>query len=255
MNLRAIVFDYFGTLTVATPAAVRRAGAARVATVLGVDPELFSATISSTFTERSTGRFGDLRQTMEWLAWRCGGRPSEGQVTEACTVRSEIEGTYARQVRADAVATLRFLRDRGLRIGVISDCTHELPELWPSLAVAPWVDAAVFSVTMGERKPHPSLYRAACAGLEVGIDEVVYVGDGGSNELSGARALGIPAVRLVADDAVGALVYDAEDEWTGPVIDGLAALSDRPMAELFGLPESVSDNQRRQPATPTSDDS
>ena len=92
----------------------------------------------------------------------------------------------------DAVTTLRCLRDRGLRIGVVSDCTHELPEAWPDLAVAPWVDATVFSVVIGERKPHPSLYLSACAGLGVGPDEVVYVGDGGSNELSGARALGIP---------------------------------------------------------------
>jgi putative hydrolase of the HAD superfamily len=234
--VKAVIFDYFGTLTVATEASTRRAGAERVAVALGVDPSQFFQTITSTFTERSTGRAGDMRQTMAWVAERCGGQPSAAQLDAACAVRRTVEATYARKTRPDAAATLRLLRERGLRIGVISDCTHELPELWSDLAVAPWVDATVFSVVVGERKPHPSLYRSVCAQLGVPLDEVVYVGDGGSNELTGARSLGIPAVRLVADDGIAALVYDPESEWTGPVISRLSELTTRSLAAVFGLP-------------------
>ncbi len=236
VNVRAVIFDYFGTLTVATDAATRRAGAERVAVALGVDPNRYFSTVTSTFTERSTGRAGDMRQTMAWVAERCGSRPSGPQLDAACTVRRAVEATYARETRPDAVITLRLLRDRGLRIGVISDCTHELPEMWPDLAVAPWVDATVFSVVVGERKPHPSLYLAVCAQLGVPLQGVVYVGDGGSNELTGARSLGIPAVRLVADDAVAALVYDPESEWSGPVISRLGELTSQSLASVFGLP-------------------
>ena len=158
MNVKAVIFDYFGTLTLATGASTRRAGAERVAAALGVDPSLYFEAVTSTFTERSTGRAGGMRQTMAWLAERCGGRPSEAQLDAACAVRRVVEATYAGKTRQDAVATLRRLHHRGLLIGVISDCTHELPELWPDLPVAPWVDATVFSVVLGKRKPHPSLY-------------------------------------------------------------------------------------------------
>jgi putative hydrolase of the HAD superfamily len=239
VNVRAVLFDYFGTLTVATEASTRREGAGRVAGALGVDPSQHFDVITSTFTERSTGRAGDMRQTMAWVAERCGGRPSEAQLDAACAVRRGVEATYARKTRDDAVTTLRRLRDRGLRIGVISDCTHELPEAWPDLPVAPWVDATVFSVVLGERKPHPSLYLSVCAQLGVPAHEVVYVGDGGSNELTGARSLGIPAVRLVADDGRAALVYDPESEWTGPVISRLSELVTRPLDSVFGLVEGV----------------
>ena len=97
--------------------------------------------------------------------------------------------------------TLRWLRQQGLLVGVVSDCTHELPELWPSLPVARFVDGAVFSVLIGHRKPHLSLYQSVCRQLGIAPFEAIYVGDGGSNELTGAVAAGIPAIRLVSKDA------------------------------------------------------
>jgi putative hydrolase of the HAD superfamily len=234
VNPKAVIFDYYGTLTVATAAAARRAGADRVAAELGVPADLHFATLSSTFTERSTGQCGDMRATMSWVADRCGRHPSDAQLDAACRVRSEIEGGYARMVREDTVDVLRHLRDQGLRVGVVSDCTHELPELWETLPVAPWVDATVFSVVTGCRKPHPSMYTAACTLLGITPSEGVYVGDGGSNELSGARSVGMPAARLLAEDADGALVYDREQGWTGPVIGSLTALTSGTLSSVFG---------------------
>jgi putative hydrolase of the HAD superfamily len=225
MSLGAVIFDYYGTLTVSASAAVRRSGVGRVADALGVPADLLFDSISSTFTERATGRRGDMMATMSWLAERCGHRPSGVQLRAACSVRTEIERGYASTVRPDAVTTLRFLRQNRLRLGVVSDCTHELPDFWTSLPVAPLIDATVFSVVVGERKPHPSLYSSVCGQLGVAPSDAVYVGDGGSCELTGATAAGIRAIRLVAEDAAAALVYDAEPDWTGPVIHSLTELT------------------------------
>jgi putative hydrolase of the HAD superfamily len=230
LGLRAVLFDYNGTLTVSASAAARRSGVARVADALGVPADALFETISSTFTERATGRCGDMAATMAWVADRCGHRPSDVELKAACSLRTEIEREYASMLRSDAIETLRLVRERGLRVGIISDCTHELPEVWASLDVAPLVDATVFSVVIGERKPHPSLYRTACGKLGIAPSEAIYVGDGGSNELSGAVAVGIPAIRLVAEDAADALVYDAEQGWTGPVIHNLSALGTEPLS-------------------------
>lgn len=225
IDVNAVVFDYFGTLTVHASDSARRSGVHRVASKLGVPPGLLSEAIFSTFTERATGRVGDVSATMKWLAQVCGYEATSAQIADACAERARIEEEYARMVRPEAIATLRWLRARGLRIGVVSDCTHELPDCWTSLAVAPWVDATVFSIEMGERKPHPSLYMAASQRLGVAPTETIYVGDGGSNELSGAEAVGMSAIRLVAADAAGALVYDPERDWTGPVVNSLTAFT------------------------------
>jgi putative hydrolase of the HAD superfamily len=217
----AVVFDYYGTLTVSTPAATRREGAERVAAKLGVPAEAYFEVLLGSFTERSTGVCGDLRATLQWVAERCGHEPTGVELDAACRERRIIEADYAAMLRPEAVPTLRSLQERGVRVGVVSDCTHELPEVWADLPVAGFVDAVVFSVVAGRRKPHPSLYRQVCAGLDVDLPHALYIGDGGSNELTGARAVGMTAVQLVAVDSAGALVYDAEKAWTGPVIDRL----------------------------------
>ena len=54
VNVKAVIFDYFGTLTLASGASTRRAGAERVAAALGVDPSVYFEAVTSTFTERST---------------------------------------------------------------------------------------------------------------------------------------------------------------------------------------------------------
>src|SRR5947209_15661719 len=124
--MKAVVFDFFGTLAVSAAAATRRAGAARIAATLGIPAERLHQAIAATFTERATGACGDLEQTMRWLAERCGCSPTDDQLARACLIRRETESIYARALRPESEPTLRALRDRGLRIGLISDCTHEL---------------------------------------------------------------------------------------------------------------------------------
>jgi putative hydrolase of the HAD superfamily len=231
-GLRAVVFDFYGTLTVSASVSARRDGAGRVAGALGVPAESFFEQLSSTFTERATGRCGDLVETMAWLAHRCGCTPTDEQLAAACAERRATEKTYAQMLRRDSTQTLLRLKEHSLRIGVVSDCTHELPECWGGLPIAELVDAVVFSIEAGQRKPHPSLYRAICHQLGVTPAEALYVGDGGSNELSGAMAVGFIAVQLAAEDAAEALVYDKESDWSGPVIRRLTDLVSGPSSLL-----------------------
>jgi len=219
---RAVVFDFYGTLSVSATVAARRAGAARIAAALGIPAETWHEAIATTFTQRATGACGDLERTMRWLADRCAVSPSPAQLAEACTIRIETETVYARQLRADAEPTLRELHDLGVKIGLLSDCTHELPEIWPSLPVAPYVDATVFSVLAGARKPHPTLYEAVTSELNVHPAECLYVGDGGSGELTGAKRAGMAALRLDAPDAADAIIYDADAAWTGTAVASLS---------------------------------
>ena len=221
MSVRAVVFDFYGTLTVSATAAARRAGAARIAAELGIPAERLQEAIATTFTERATGACGDLEQTMRWLAERCGCAPEPDQLAKACDIRRETETVYASALRPEAEPTMRALKERGLQNGLLSDCTHELPDVWPSLAVAPYVDHAVFSVIAGLRKPHPSLYTAVVSALDVAPADCLYVGDGGSGELTGATEAGMTALRLDAPDVADAIVYDADTAWTGRSIRSL----------------------------------
>ena len=59
------------------------------------------------------------------------------------------------------------------------------------------------------------MYAETCDRLGIDPTACLYVGDGGSHELSGATAAGMTAVRLAAADLAGHLAFDVDREWVG----------------------------------------
>ncbi len=220
-----MIFDFFGTLTESVPASERDADHARVAAALGVPVGAYQAALKASWRDRATGRLGDLAATMRWLAEASGAVVDDRTVAAACEIRHTTQQGYLR-LRPEAEPTLRELRNNGFRIGLVSDCTHELPAHWPDLPVAPLVDAPVFSVDVGLKKPDPAIYALVCERLDVDPEECVYVGDGDSNELHGAEAAGMRPLRLLAPDHAGGHVMD-EITWTGASITSLAQVFSR----------------------------
>jgi len=233
---RAVLFDFFGTLT----RCVRRGPQhAVIARKLGCDPEMVRTVLDRTFNSRARGVFGSAESTLRWVTEQAGGRPCRSLVQAAVPAR--VRALRADTVlRRDAVRTLTAIKARGLRTGVISDCTHELPAFLPSLPVAPLLDAHVFSVELGVCKPDPAIYMAACDRLGVDPEDCLYVGDGGSRELTGATAVGMTAVRLDAPDLADHLVFDHDAAFTGLSVTSLTnvlPLLDRgPLPALTGTP-------------------
>jgi len=219
----AVAFDFFGTLTPGTPAEVWLRHATEVAAVIGVDGDSFQRALDETFPERATGALGNLPQTMRALAARLAVQLTGDQIDAACRMRRQVQRRLF-TLRDDALPTIEWLRGRGLRIGVLSDCTIELPESWPELPLSAFVDAAVFSCIAGFRKPDPRLFELFVARLGVDPRSCLYVGDGGGNELTGARAAGMRAVLLAAHDSSSSAVYGKEAGWDGDRISSLDEL-------------------------------
>ncbi len=221
---QAVIFDFFGTLSASATMAERQAGHEEVAAVLGAPVEVYADAIVRTWPERSRGRTGDFAASMRRLAEECGRDIDEETCAAAGAVRRGTQRDLIR-IRPEVEPLLRRLKAGGLRVGVVSDCTHELPELWPGLAIAAYVDAPVFSVEVGLKKPDPAIYLLACERLEVAPAECLYVGDGDSNELAGADAVGMTPRRLLAPDHAAGYVIDPVT-WTGPSISSLTEVED-----------------------------
>ena len=121
-----------------------------------------------------------------------------------------------------AVETISDLRARGLRVGLITVCTDDVPALWPETSFHGLFDAEVFSCSVGLRKPDPRIYLLACEQLGVEPREAMFVGDGANDELAGAERVGMTAVLLERPGE--------EQEWPGRRI--------RSLRELLSLVES-----------------
>jgi putative hydrolase of the HAD superfamily len=214
---RAVVFDFFGTLTRSVQRGPQHAEIARS---LGCDPEAVVDVLDRSFRARARGLFGSAETTLRWVSEQAGGRPEQAQLRAATTARIDALRADTR-LRPDAVTTLYAVKRLGLSTALVSDCTHELPAFLPSLPVAPLLDASIFSVEVGRCKPDPLIYLAVCRELGVLPEQCLYVGDGGSRELTGATQVGMTAVRLAAPDLADHLVFDADAEFTGPAIGSL----------------------------------
>jgi len=221
MSLAAVVFDFFATLTPSTPEAVWQEHTARSAALLGLDAAVWRRALDESWPERATGALGDLPATFRELARRLGAEPDDDALDAACAARNAAQSELF-VFRPDALAVLTAVRDRGLRVGVLSDCTVELAEAWPTLPVAPLVDARVLSCEAGRRKPDPWLFTTIAGHLGVPAGQCLYIGDGGGRELSGASACGMRAVMLRADDWYTSSAHAREDDWAGPWIPTLS---------------------------------
>ena len=95
----------------------------------------------------------------------------------------------------DAVLTaLDELRTAGIRTALVSDAGADDVESWQQSPLRDRLDAVVFSYQLGVRKPDARIYQRALQAIGVAPGDAIFVGDGGSDEHRGARALGMTTV-------------------------------------------------------------
>lgn len=222
-GMTAVVFDFYATLTPSSPAEAWASNARRLAAVLGVEEALLVRLLDDSFPERITGALGDAHATMLALAERLGVRLGAAQLADAIEVRRTAQEAMF-ELRPEALEVISALRAAGLRTGLVSDCTVELPAAWPRLAVSALIDAPVFSCVERIRKPDPRLFRKVAADLGTDPVACVYVGDGGGSELTGASSVGMRAVLLAGPDWHAHRDPRREQGWTGMRISSLTEL-------------------------------
>ncbi|MFI0448753.1 HAD family hydrolase [Actinomadura sp. 6N118] len=223
MRYKAVVFDFFGTLTVASAPERRASAILAIAEAIGAPPEEFRTLWWQTWAERCVGAMGDFSTALADVAGRLGVSATAEQLAAAAELRRSGERSF-RNLRRDAVSTLRTLREWNVNIALISDCTDELPDEWHTLEVARYIQVPVFSFTARLKKPDPRIFALACEGLGVEPADCLFVGDGGSDELAGATAAGMTAVRILDEGTVHHRFEPVN--WTGPEIESLSEVLD-----------------------------
>jgi putative hydrolase of the HAD superfamily len=110
------------------------------------------------------------------------------------------EWTPARRMGATTHALLESLRNRGLRLGLVSnafDPPYLLQRDLVDAGVAERIDYAVFSSELGKRKPHPEIFVRALSALDVRPEAAVFVGDRLYEDVGGASAVGMTTVQAL----------------------------------------------------------
>ena len=130
------------------------------------------------------------------------------------------------EVYPEVPRTLATLRDRGFRLGIISNWDERLPALLDQLGLTPAFDAVVISSEIGVEKPDRRIFAAALERLGVEPAAALHVGDSQLEDAEGAIAAGMEAVLL-----------DRGDRWGRRRPGALSDLADLPdLTRRWALP-------------------
>jgi HAD superfamily hydrolase (TIGR01662 family) len=128
----------------------------------------------------------------------------------------------------DVPAGLKALADLGIRIGLISNSHRCLESFQSHFELEDLVDVAVSSSQHGYMKPHPSIFEAAMKLAGVDASHSVMVGDSLSQDIEGARKVGMRGVLVRRSEAI---------EHPGKPIEGVPVI--RTLAELPQILEGL----------------
>jgi putative hydrolase of the HAD superfamily len=240
-GVEAVVFDWGGTLTTWRPIDIAATwhAVARAAYAASHGPAADAAAVAEL-----AARLTDVDERM-WARNRAGCESGRfADVLAACELEATAELLAAHVelweplsvLDPDAAEVLAGLRDRGVKVGLLSNTIwpREQHEAWFARdGVAHLFDGAVYSSEIAWTKPHPEAFRAAMDA--VGVDDparVVFVGDRPFEDIHGAKRVGMRAVLVpythIPPEARGPVEAEADavvtrlldllalvDGWTG----------------------------------------
>ena len=189
---RAVIFDLYETLITenhpewhSEPPPYER---------LGLTQEDFDRERAARYRARMTGKLRDYRSLLQEICHACQIVPPEDEISLMQAERLAAKARPFERIDSQIIEMLQILKRTGYRIGVISNCTYDEIAAWESSPLQAQIDVPIFSCVEGIAKPDPAIYKLACDRLKLKSDAVVFVGDGGSDELRGAAACGLKPI-------------------------------------------------------------
>lgn len=225
MRYLAVIFDLFGTLADNFSTREYDEALAEMAVALSLPFDDFKKGWYSSSKARNPSAPQGIDERVAYICTGLGARRKPEQIRIAAKARYD----YIRRVmqpRTDAIEVLSHIKKQGQKIGLISDCSDEIPVIWPETPLAPLFDAAVFSCVAGFRKPDPRIYNLLTGQLNIPPEQCLYIGDGGSQELTGASKAGMNPVLIRLDAESTEEHLSGRERWDGPTIRSLKEILD-----------------------------
>jgi len=211
--LNAVCVDLYSTLVHESPG---NPFVGAVATVLGCDDEAWRAAYRQAGRLSMSGAAPTMADRVQ-AACDIAGRAIDRDRVEAA-VAGQMPVFYANlSLDPFAYTMLDGLRETGWRLALVSNASRYSESVLDTMGLRARFDAIVLSCYLGVLKPDPAIYLAAAKALSTEPGQCAFVGDGGDNELAGARGVGMRTVlverglphtdtaRLAADTVVACL--------------------------------------------------
>ncbi|MGH7680819.1 MAG: HAD family hydrolase [Candidatus Eiseniibacteriota bacterium] len=222
-RLRGVIFDYGNTLIWLGPKrlssrtdyadVVAKPGAERMAALLHREGALENGDASRAFQERFLAIREEDRTRAEKTGAEAAAVDSLAKTASSLgmpafspdLLRRAVAENFAPEIEAieplpGAGDTLEFLRGRGVKVALLSNCTDGpyVDTVIRRLGWRDYFDPFVVSSDVGYRKPLPEVFRPVLERWTMPPREMVMVGDSLYHDVGGAERLGLNAVHFTA---------------------------------------------------------
>jgi len=204
-SIKAVIFDFIGTLTSVGnyDFAVSRMKLYKAIVDAGfrVDHEKFSRAYSEAHEKYRVVRYQEFIEVTNavWISEALNSlgfktSPNDSRIKVAVNIFFE-DYVNSFKLRRCAKQTLRMF-SKDYKLGLISNFTYA-PVVYAGLrksGINQFFDAVLVSEDIGWRKPHVKIFEEALKRLKVRAGETVYVGDSPTEDIEGAKQLGIKTI-------------------------------------------------------------
>lgn len=191
--VKAVIFDMYETLITHYESPLYFG--TQMAHDAGIEEEIFLETWHSSEEDRTLGKI-----TFEEILERVlkeNDSYSEELMDYIVEKRLHCKEEAFEHLHTEIIPMLRLLKEKGILIGLISNCFSEEAVVIKKSILYPYFDAVCLSYDEGMKKPDKAIFERCLKKLNVKSEECLYVGDGGSSELEAAQSVGMKAVQAV----------------------------------------------------------
>lgn len=191
--IKAVIFDMFETLITHYQSPLYFGS--QMAEDAGIPEDIFQKLWRPTENDRSIGNM-TLEETLEIILQKneC---YSEELLNTIVAKRVAIKEECFLHLHPEIITMFYSLKEKGILIGLISNCFSEEVDVIRRSVLFPYFDAVYLSYEQRIQKPDEDIFKRCLDKLLVNAEECIYVGDGGSYELETARKLGMTALQAV----------------------------------------------------------
>jgi putative hydrolase of the HAD superfamily len=183
--LNAVIFDLFETLI--TEWGKPKYTTRKIAEELNIEYTDFRREWEALHNCRYLGELSGTTQVYKTIFNNLKITRDEQLLIEVTKKRDECKKACFSNIKPEIIEMLQSVKKKGYKIGLISNCSDEEITGLKDCELYNYIDAVVLSCDVGMMKPNINIYKHCASLLQVLPENCLYVGDGGSNELSGAR--------------------------------------------------------------------
>lgn len=191
--IKAVIFDMYETLVTLFESPMYFSK--DMAKDAGIDSVVFKEAWSKTITDRTLGlvTYEDVIKKIL--------KDNDCFTQETLLLlskkRTECKAEVFNHMNPEIILMLNTLKEKGLKIGLISNCFSEEAKVIKESVLFPYFDAIMLSFDEKICKPDTRIFIRCLEKLNLAADECLYIGDGGSQELETAASLNMKTAQAV----------------------------------------------------------